>query len=100
MTVRRPSSTKVERAKWIALRINQAVPDGALGDDKELSAWIKVSLQQENGSGVFYWYALYRHVCMRRAEQGCGCHNGQNGLTQEHRYSPRENTRCMLSHQL
>ncbi len=42
MTVRRPSSTKVERAKWIALRINQAVPDGALGDDKELSAWIKV----------------------------------------------------------
>ena len=41
MTVRRPSSTKVERAKWIALRINQAVPDGALGDDKELSAWIK-----------------------------------------------------------
>ncbi len=42
MTVRHPSSTKVERAKWIALRINQAVPDGALGDDKELSAWIKV----------------------------------------------------------
>jgi hypothetical protein len=41
MTVRRPSSTKVERAKWIALRINQAIPDGALGDDKELSAWIK-----------------------------------------------------------
>lgn len=42
MTVRRPSSTKVERAKWIALRLNQAIPDGVLGNDKELSAWIKV----------------------------------------------------------
>jgi len=42
MTVRRPSSTKVERAKWIALRINQTIPESALVDDKELSAWIKL----------------------------------------------------------
>ncbi|MFS8050600.1 hypothetical protein [Rhizobium sp. BR 314] len=42
MTVRRPSSTKIERAKWIALRINQTIPESALGDDKELSAWIKL----------------------------------------------------------
>ncbi|NTF46077.1 hypothetical protein [Rhizobium rhizogenes] len=42
MTLRRPSSTKIERAKWIALRTNQTVPERALGDDKELSAWIKV----------------------------------------------------------
>ena len=42
MTVRRPSSTKVERAKWIALRTNQTIQEGALGDDKELSAWIKI----------------------------------------------------------
>ncbi|MDL2406170.1 hypothetical protein PY650_10915 [Rhizobium calliandrae] len=42
MTVRRPSSTKIERAKWIALRTEQTIPEGALGDDKELSAWIKI----------------------------------------------------------
>jgi hypothetical protein len=41
MTARRPSSTKIERAKWIALRINQTIPESALDDDKELSAWIK-----------------------------------------------------------
>ncbi|MQB34314.1 hypothetical protein [Rhizobium rhizogenes] len=42
MTVHRPSLTKIERAKWIALRINQTIPESALSDDKELSAWIKV----------------------------------------------------------
>ncbi|NTH55365.1 hypothetical protein G6L09_30710 [Agrobacterium rhizogenes] len=42
MTVRRPSSIKIERAKWIASRINQTVPESALGDDRELSAWIKI----------------------------------------------------------
>ncbi|WP_205909820.1 hypothetical protein, partial [Rhizobium pisi] len=42
MTVRRPSSIKIERAKWIASRINQSVPESALGDDKELSAWVKI----------------------------------------------------------
>ncbi|AYG63901.1 hypothetical protein [Rhizobium jaguaris] len=42
MTVRRPSSTKIERAKWIALRTEQTIREGALGDDKELSAWIKI----------------------------------------------------------
>lgn len=42
MTLRRPSSTKIEHAKWIALRISQAIPDSALGNDKKLSAWIKV----------------------------------------------------------
>jgi hypothetical protein len=42
MTVRRPSSTRIERAKWIASRINQTIPESALGDDKELSAWIKI----------------------------------------------------------
>ncbi|OCI96532.1 hypothetical protein A6U85_32600 [Agrobacterium sp. 13-626] len=42
MTVHRPSSTKIERAKWIALRINQTIPEGALSDDKKLSAWIKI----------------------------------------------------------
>jgi len=42
MTGRRPTSTKIERAKWIALRTNQTIPESALGDDKELSAWINI----------------------------------------------------------
>lgn len=41
MTARRPSSTKIERAKWIASRTNQTIPEGALGDSKVLLAWIE-----------------------------------------------------------
>jgi hypothetical protein len=41
MAARQPSPAKIERAKRIALRTNQTIPEGALCNNIELSAWIE-----------------------------------------------------------